>query len=118
LTQRWSPAYPLSSCLNGSRLDNDMEVEQHPLQPEEQVFMQIKQLTIWRSTFYARDFLSQPPMLSFKELDKVYSLICTLCYLRIATQLGGLRYLGAHSIRAAVLPRLLPCGELQIDGAP
>jgi len=33
LTPRWSPAYPLSSCLDGNRFDNDREVEQHPLQP-------------------------------------------------------------------------------------
>ena len=48
--------------------------------------MQIKQLTIRRSTFYAGDFPLQPPMLSFKELDKVYYLICNLCYRNAATQ--------------------------------
>ena len=52
--------------------------------------MQIKQLTIWRSTFYARDFLSQPPMLSFKELIKVYYLICNLCYTNVRYAHGEL----------------------------
>lgn len=59
--------------------------------------MHIKQLTIRRSTFYTRDYLSQPPMLSFKELDKVYSVICNLCYRNAAMQHRELALVGANT---------------------
>jgi hypothetical protein len=48
--------------------------------------LQIKQLIFRRLIFYVQDFLAQRPISSIKELDKVYSLICTLCYQNAATQ--------------------------------
>jgi len=45
LTPRWSSAYLRPSRLDGNCLGNAMESKQHPLQREEPVLMQIKQLT-------------------------------------------------------------------------
>jgi hypothetical protein len=52
----------------------------HPMQRLQPVQQQIKHLTLYRSTFYVADFLRQPAMLSFKELSRVYLVICNLCY--------------------------------------
>lgn len=41
--------------------------------------MPIKPLTLWRFTFYAGDFPLQRPMRSFKELHRLYLVICDLC---------------------------------------
>src|SRR5262245_46506809 len=51
----------------------------HPLRLTQQVWQQIKELTVWRSTFYAEDFPLQPPMSSIKELGKLYPVFCDLC---------------------------------------
>jgi hypothetical protein len=45
----------------------------------QRVRQQIKHLILWRSTFYVADFLRQRPMLSFKELQRLYLLFCALC---------------------------------------
>lgn len=61
----------------------------HPARLTQRVRQQITHLAVWRSTFSVADFLRQRPMLSIKELSKVYQCMCdpyNVCLRRVPQQ--------------------------------
>jgi hypothetical protein len=70
----------------------------HPWQLTQPVRQQIKPLTLWRSTFYAGDFPLQRPMRSFKELETLYPVFCTLCNSHVAAPQQGIGLAGQQPL--------------------
>src|SRR5229473_1462177 len=71
---------------------------QQALRLTRQAWQQIKQLTVWRSTFYVQDFPGQRPMLSIKELGKSVSVyLLPLQYLYAAVPHWELALVGSNT---------------------